>query len=261
GDDHGHGHGHAHGPPVAIGVVTVGGYALEAVRQGAFRPGEDTEITLSLATPAPRDIRQGSFYLWVVDAAGLRLGPPQRATAQDGRLQAKLPIEAWGTGPSQLVIRVRDSESDTRAQLSLGTIEAPTKNGGVLATLTSPDGTTGYVELKLHDDKGDLELWLYRDEAGKQPLDIPAKSVLEVTFEARQGKKVTLKVRDHEQNPGEEGEPHMRSGATNYFIFPGDSGQPSKWLADPTFKEKVRVQVPGNKTPLHATLKLVPHTH
>ncbi|MFT7621146.1 MAG: CzcA family heavy metal efflux pump, partial [Myxococcota bacterium] len=42
GDDHGHGHGHAHGPPVAIGVVTVGGYALEAVRQGAFRPGEDT---------------------------------------------------------------------------------------------------------------------------------------------------------------------------------------------------------------------------
>ena len=28
----------------------------------------------------------------------------------------------------------------------------------------------GHLELKLHDDKGDLELWLYRDDAGKASM-------------------------------------------------------------------------------------------
>ena len=68
--------------------------------------------------------------------------------------------------------------------------------------------------------------------AGEEPvpLDIPKETVIKVTFPRHDGKTVDLQVRNGDQNEDEEGKPNMRGGSTNYFIFPGESGQDSEWL-------------------------------
>ena len=47
-------------------------------------------------------------------------------------------------------------------------------------------------------------------------------------------KRRTRNVRNTDKNEDEEGVPNMRGGATNYFIFPGESGQDPEWLVGET---------------------------
>jgi hypothetical protein len=138
-----------------------------------------------------------------------------------------------------------------------------TPHDGMVATLRNADGAAvGFVELKLHDDKGDLELWIAKDPEMTQPIDIPAKSEIEVTFLDLKDKAATLRVRNHDQNEDEDGQPNLRDGLTNYFIFPGDSGQDPSWLMGKDFASNVELSFDWNgQTYKSNEFKLVPHTH
>ena len=71
-----------------------------------------------------------------------------------------------------------------------------TPHMGLVVPFRSGQATTGFIELKLHDDKGDLELWLTKDKAGTTPFDLPLDSAVSVTFPQLAGKIVTLQIRN-----------------------------------------------------------------
>ena len=114
---------------------------------------------------------------------------------------------------------------------------------GMLASFQDAVGNTaGYLELKLHDDTGDLELWLGQDPNVQFPFDLPADSIITVDFEAGKDTSVRLKVRNLKFNQDSEGHPTMRNGMTNYFIFPGDTGADASWLTEANSKAMVTVR-------------------
>lgn len=135
---------------------------------------------------------------------------------------------------------------------------------GVLARITQPgvDEQAGYLRLKLHDDKGDLELWLARDAELAEPLDLPLDATITVTFTDKGNRAVTLRVRNAEQNEDEDGTPTVRDGKTNYFIFPSDSGEDAAWLKGAGFLATVKVSysVDGKEFST-SPFVLRPHTH
>jgi hypothetical protein len=54
----------------------------------------------------------------------------------------------------------------------------------------------------------------------------------------------------------------MRGGVTNYFIFPGDSGQDQSWLMGKDFKSSVTVSFTAHgKNYTSEVFTLIPHTH
>lgn len=150
--------------------------------------------------------------------------------------------------------------------VTAGTAEVEDDMGpheGMLAKFKGADGkVAGYLELKLHDDKGDLELWLARDASMKEPFDLPADANPKVVFEEAKVESVTLAIRNAKQNEDEDGTPNMRGGITNYFIFPGDSGADSAWLTGADFRAWVKVffSSPGGSFETDRFL-LIPHTH
>ena len=124
------------------------------------------------------------------------------------------------------------------------------------------DAKAGFAELKLHDDKGDLELWLTEDEAGTKPLDIPLDAVITVTFPKMDQKVVQLKIRNGEKNEDEDGKGNIREGKTNYFIFPGDTGADASWLMGKEFAAEVVITFStGGANYSTAAFELKPHTH
>ena len=134
---------------------------------------------------------------------------------------------------------------------------------GILAVFQNADGKpAGHLELKLHDDKGDLELWLAEDAAITKPFDLPADAKITVSFQGARMDSATLAVRNADKNEDEDGNPNMRNGKTNYFIFPGDSGADSAWLTGSDFKARVIVsfESPAGEFKTGQFL-LVPHTH
>ena len=69
----------------------------------------------------------------------------------------------------------------------------------------------GFLELKLHGDAGDLELFLYTS-AGEQswgvsstgkttPFDVPKETVVRLTFPSHGGKTIELRVRTKTPKP------------------------------------------------------------
>ncbi len=135
---------------------------------------------------------------------------------------------------------------------------------GTLAAFTSPDGVvTGYVELKLHDDKGDLELWIATDETiVLKPFDLSLDAKIALVFHDKDDRPVTLQVRNRDRNEDEDDFENNRNGKTNYFIFPGDTGVDAAWLKGAEFSSEVSLSFERNGTK-YTTAKflLVPHTH
>jgi hypothetical protein len=134
---------------------------------------------------------------------------------------------------------------------------------GVVARLTDAAGKdVGFVRLKLHDDKGDLELWLARDAKLTTPFDIPPETKITVTFADKGGRTVALRVRNRDKNEDEAGKPNVRDGKTNYFIFPGDSGEDASWLKGAGFMATVKVSFESDGKPFTTpAFVLRPHTH
>lgn len=141
--------------------------------------------------------------------------------------------------------------------------EHATAHDGVVAALKGKSGEeVGFVELKLHDDKGDLELWLGKDRQMKEPLDLPADTKINVSFKDVPGKTAALSVRNNQKNEDEAGNANLRNGLTNYFVFPGGSGQDSSWLVGKEFKSKVEVTLTADgERHRSEEFVLVPHTH
>jgi len=60
--------------------------------------------------------------------------------------------------------------------------------------------------------------------------------VIKLTFPSHEGKTIKLSVRNGDKNEDEEGVENMRDSGTNYFIFPGESGQDPEWLKGEEFR-------------------------
>ena len=131
------------------------------------------------------------------------------------------------------------------------------KHHGMLADFSGGD-VKGQLELKLHDDKGDLELWLL--SADGQPFDLPLDAVIGVAFDS--GKRVELRVRNKDKNEDEAENANNRDGMTNYFIFPGDTGADASWLQGKAFKDNVVVSFKkGDAAFTSKKFELTPHVH
>ena len=115
----------------------------------------------------------------------------------------------------------------------------------------------GTIEIKLHDDAGDLEIWLTRGGHGGTPWRLPLGTTLSLDFPASE-KKVTLTVRNRERNEDESGASTILEGTTDYFVFPGESGADASWLMGADFAAKVELRF-GDATT--GTFVLRPHVH
>ena len=137
-------------------------------------------------------------------------------------------------------------------------------NSGWLHPLSQGGGDSpvGQIEVKLHDDAGDVEVWLTRGQSGGEPLDVPLATVVTIEFPDLEGRAIELRVRNTEANEGEDGVSNIRNGMTNYFIFPGESGTDASWLMGKEFAAKavVTFQVEGSGYQA-GPFELKPHVH
>ena len=133
---------------------------------------------------------------------------------------------------------------------------------GVMATLLTGDKKAGVIELKLHDDKGDLELWITRDIGGAVPLDFDLNTVITASFPKLEQKTVKLLIRNNQENEDEDGNATIRQDKTNYFIFPGNTGVDASFLSNKDFASEVVISFSSNGIEYStAPFELIPHTH
>lgn len=132
---------------------------------------------------------------------------------------------------------------------------------GTLAEFHSRAGKKGFAELKLHDDKGDLELWLTEDSAGEKPFELALDDVITVSFPLLD-KTVQLRVRNQDNNEDESGTANIRESKTNYFIFPGDTGADASFLVGKEFSSSTILSFStGDAQYVTLPFELRPHTH
>ena len=131
-------------------------------------------------------------------------------------------------------------------------------NGGFLHPVFDGEvKQVGTAEIKLHDDAGDLEVWLTRGGHGGESWRLPLDTTLSLTF-SDLGKKATLVVRDRERNEDESGESTIHDGATAYFVFPGASGADASWLMGEDFAARAELRFGDSTT---GSFILRPHVH
>ena len=131
-------------------------------------------------------------------------------------------------------------------------------NGGFLFPIfDSNREQSGTVEIKLHDDAGDLEIWLKRGGYEGDPWRLPTETTLTLNFPAL-NKSVTLAVRDQNRNEDESGASTIIEGNTNYFVFPGSTDQDASWLMGADFAAKVELRFEEATT---GSFVLRPHIH
>ena len=132
-------------------------------------------------------------------------------------------------------------------------------HGVVAACFDTKGHEVGHIELKLHGDKGDVEAWLTGDDA-KRPFDLPLDAALTVRFPSMLGREIELRIRDDRSNVDEDGNPNIRDGKTNYFVFPGNTRADSSWLSGESFEAEVQVLFSADGRQ-YATkpFELVPH--
>ena len=231
-DDHDHGHSHSHADGhnsqiVALGIVTPGGATFAVDREGQIEPGKTTTFQVELLGngPPPRDA-------WLEDGDGQRVCEPAFGEGNGPRAVSPMDHFQYTLTPtraaSKFVLRV--GKATEAIDLAAG---AAPCNGGILAPLHAPADREwkGFVELKLHDDGGDLELWLYAGvvDGTPAPFDVPQETVVRVSFPFL-AQTAEMRIRNGERNEDEAGTASMRDGRTNYFIFPGESGADAAWL-------------------------------
>ena len=115
----------------------------------------------------------------------------------------------------------------------------------------------GTAEIKLHDDAGDLEVWLMRGGHGGEPWRLPIDTTLALGFPDL-GQTVMLAVRDRARNEDESGASTIQDGATAYFVFPGETGADAAWLMGEDFAAKAELRFADSST---GSFVLRPHIH
>eukprot|EP00441_Pelagodinium_beii_P032802 CAMPEP_0197631184 /NCGR_PEP_ID=MMETSP1338-20131121/8438_1 /TAXON_ID=43686 ORGANISM="Pelagodinium beii, Strain RCC1491" /NCGR_SAMPLE_ID=MMETSP1338 /ASSEMBLY_ACC=CAM_ASM_000754 /LENGTH=484 /DNA_ID=CAMNT_0043202589 /DNA_START=23 /DNA_END=1477 /DNA_ORIENTATION=- len=266
GDDHGHGHshdgGHTHGEGhgshnfgdgiVSLGNLTIASEKFMVDREGQVEKGFETTFGVERVGPG----KATGFTAWVQDSKGQKLCEPVKGDAHDDH--------------SHFTLMPQASDAQTFAiscggQVSTISVHpgAAPANDGIMSVLEDEKGkVVGFIELKLHDDAGDLELWICKDGAMSEPLDFPASTTITLTFATHDNRSVQLNVRDHDQNEDEDGNPNMRDGMTNYFIFPGESEQDPEFLIGEKFRSTTTATFTSeSKTYTAPPFILVPHQH
>lgn len=252
-----------HGAPTPLGTIDLGAYHFALTARGRVIPGQEFAVTATVSGGTSADAwRDLQVFASVEADDGTPVSRPGRALVEKGELHMHATILAAAGVPKRLVIRLREGERDVRGRLDLPAAivqEIASSHEGRVARLEAPAGVHhGYVEVKLHDDKGDLELWLVGAKGG--PLDVPLSTSLTLTFSSPQAKVITAAPRDQGTNPDEDGKPNARSGATNYFIFPGDTGADATWLKGSDFKGVLTVSFPRDGVTLASPpFELRPH--
>jgi|GEM_PF-1145193 len=256
-----------HGAHTDLGRLTLAGHELSVLRLGDLVPAKEGAFEAALVKgPAGAELGKLNVYLWIEDQGGAQVCAPAKGSIEKDRLHFHVTPRA-GTKPFRVVVRLRaDGGIDERAGLPLdghGHEHGATPHEGIVAAFKGPDGAAaGHLELKLHDDKGDLELWIAKDVKITQPFDLPLDAVVRVTFIDVKGKVVELRARNADRNEDEDGAANVRAGATNYFIFPGATGQDAAWLQGAGFQSLVTVAFAvGGKAHVSEEFPLVPHTH
>lgn len=159
-----------------------------------------------------------TFYLWVESGDGSQISAPDRGVVEGRALHFHATVRTGAA--ARAVVRLRAGDLDERASLLVQAHPPEGPRLGILAEFRGePD--RGHLELKLHDDKGDLELWLAKDAAMTQPFDLPLSTRIEISFPDMDHRTVRLAPRDEVRNEDEDGNANIRDGRTNYFIFPG----------------------------------------
>lgn len=264
GDGHGHsheGHGHSHGEGhgeghdhgggiVSLGNLTVAGEQFMVDREGQVDKGFKTTFGVERVGPG----KAKGFTAWVQDSKGQKICEPVEGESHDDH--AHFVVEPTSSDADMFAV----SYGDKVSAISLHSGAAPTQ-GGIMSPLQDGDGQlVGFIELKLHDDAGDLELFICKDGAMTQPLDFPADTTVTVTFATHDNRSVKLNVRNTEENEDEDGNPTMRDGKTNYFIFPGESDQDPEFLVGSKFRSTTTVTFTSeSKTYTAPPFVLVPH--
>jgi hypothetical protein len=92
------------------------------------------------------------------------------------------------------------------------------------------------------------------------PLDVPKETVIRLTFPSHPDKTLEMRIRNDDKNEDEEGTPNLRDGGTNYFIFPGESGQDAEWLKGEDWRGVAVVSFEADSKPFASDpFVLVPH--
>lgn len=95
-----------------------------------------------------------------------------------------------------------------------------------------------------------------------EPLDLPASTSITATFADHGDRSVQLAVRDNDQNEDEDGKANMRDGKTNYFIFPGESGQDPAFLIGEEFRSTTTLTFTSEgNTYTTPPFTSMPHSH
>jgi len=253
-----------HGNETDLGILSLAGNQFKIVLFGKLAAGKEGAFEVQPQGASPDEIAQWNLYLWVEDQAGTQLSAPAKGTVEKSGLHFHVTPRKAETAPVKVVLRLRSGGTDVRAKLPLDGhghdhVEGP--HHGIPARFAG-DGGGGHLELKLHDDKGDLELWLYQDETSSKPFDLPIGGMVEVEFVDVDGRKISLRPRNIEKNEDEDGNPNIRSGNTNYFIYPSKDGEDASWLKGKAFQSIVVVHFTsdGNEF-VSDEFVLKPHVH
>ena len=265
--DHGHGHSHDHSHGhtsakiVALGTVNVGGATFSIDREGQVEAGAETEFGVELVGSASAV----PSAAWLANPDGKKICDP--VSAEDHNQHWHFTVAPlYPVKKSKFVLQVGGEEVSVDWHRG-----AEPCDDGILSVFKVADAPDwrGFLELKQHGDAGDLELWLYESynvsnwsASGSKPdpFDVPKETVVHLTFPSHEGRKITLSVRNMDQNEDEEGKPNMRDGRTNYFIFPGESGQDQEWLMGEKWRGTVTVAFEaGGKSYSCDPFVLVPH--
>jgi hypothetical protein len=255
GEGHTHGEGHGEGHDHGGGIVSLGNLSIGSEKFMIDREGQadkNFETTFGVERVGPG--KATGFTAWVQDSKGQRLCEPVEADSHDNHFHFTLMPR--GSDAETFALSCGDQVS----AISVHPGAAPT-NGGIMSVLEDADGKhVGFIELKLHDDAGDLELWICKDGAMSEPLDFPASTSITVTCPTHD-KSVQLQVRNNDKNEDEDGNPTMRDGKTNYFIFPGESEQDPAWLVGAKFRSTTTVTFTSeSKNYTAPPFVLVPHS-
>lgn len=256
-----------HGAAVDLGRLTLAGHELAVVRLGDVVPGKEGAFEVALVkAPAGVTVATVGLYAWVEAQEGGPASAPAKASVEAGKLHVHVTARADAPPLKRIVLRLRYADLDERGSLPLdghGHEHGPTPHEGVVAAFHGPEGVlAGHLELKLHDDKGDLELWLAKDAAITAPFDLPLAAAVRVQFVDVGNRVVELRARNAAKNEDEAGVANVRDGRTNYFIFPGDTGADAAWLVGAKFASIVKVTFEADgRSYTSEEFMLVPHTH
>jgi hypothetical protein len=253
-----------HGVSTDLGVLTLAGKQFGIIRLGDLVLGKEGAFEVRPKEMAAPDIAKLNLYLWVEGEGGKQLSAPAKGSQEGDLFHFHVSPRKGDVAPVRVVLRMRSEGVDERAGLPLDGHGHEHRDGphdGVPASFKSGE-MSGQLELKLHDDKGDLELWLYQDEEFKTPLDLDLATSIEIEFIDPVAKRVTLSPRNKVKNEDEDGTANVREGKTNYFIFPGKTGSDASWLVGKDFHAIVVVRFRrGDQAFVSEEFVLKPHVH